>query len=181
MTTEYTPYYLQNGGSLTATAPVASGTDTITYTQPSLPGGALSYTSSPFVDGATLAGPITAKLYAGSSGTNLNLIATLYNLAPDGTATKLSSGSLVGSMRRLDQTRSWLDKGGVSIRPYGTFAADDYLVPGQNYELDLRILPRVARLATGHAVRLSITTQTPAADCVGVLGTDPCYPTWRRP
>ena len=123
------------------------------------------------------AGPISARLYAASSGTNLNLIASLYDVGPDGTATKLSSGSIVGSLRRLDRSRSWFDKYGMNIRPYGRYAADEYLVPEQNYELTFRILPRVAQLAPGHAVRLTITTQTPATDCAGVLGTDPCYPT----
>lgn len=177
MVSEYTPYYLGSGGALTSTVPMASGADTVVYTQPSATDGTLSYTSKPFADGATIAGPISAKLYANSSGTNLNLIATLYDLAPDGTATKLSAGSLVGSLRALDNTRSWFDERGINIRPYGSFLADDYLVPQKNYALTFRTLPRVAQLAPGHALRLTITTQTPAADCGAVLGTDPCYPT----
>ncbi len=177
MVTEYTPYYLDGAGALTQAAPTTSGADTIAYAQPSAPDGTLTYTSQPFGDGATLAGPISATLYASSSGTNLNLIAALYDLAPDGTATKLSSGSLVGSLRALDGSRSWFDNRGVNIRPYGSFVADNYLVPGKDYQLTFRILPRVAQLAPGHALRLTITTQTPAADCGAVLGTDPCYPT----
>jgi predicted acyl esterase len=177
MVSEYTPYYLDGAGGLTPAAPTVSGSDTVGYAQPSAPGGTLSYTSRPFVDGATLAGPISARLYASSSGTNLNLIATLYDLTPDGTATKLSSGSLVGSLRALGNSRSWFDKRDVNIRPYGSYVADDYLVPAKYYELTFRILPRVAQLAPGHALRLTITTQTPAADCGAVLGTDPCYPT----
>jgi uncharacterized protein len=177
MVSEYTPYYLQSGGALTSTAPQASGADTIDYTQPSALGGTLSYTSQPFASGATLAGPISARLYAGSSGTNLNLIATLADVAPDGSATKLSSGSLVGSLRALDGSRSWYDKRGVDIRPYGSFDADHYLIPDRNYELAFRVLPRVAQLAPGHSLRLTITTQTPAADCGALLGVDPCYPT----
>jgi predicted acyl esterase len=177
MVSQYTPYYLDGASALTSTAPTASGAETIVYTQPSAPGGTLSYTSRPFADGATLAGPISARLYASSSATNLNLIATLYDLASDGSATKLSSGSLVGSLRALDGSRSWFDEHGVNIRPYGSYVANDYLAPGKNYELTFRILPRVAQLAPGHALRLTITTQTPTADCGAVLGTDPCFPT----
>jgi hypothetical protein len=177
MVSAYTPYYLAGNGALTSTAPRTSATDTVAYTQPTAPDGTLSYTSSPFAHGATLAGPISATLYAGSTGPNLNLIATVYDLAPDGSATRLSSGSLVGSLRALDPSRSWFDRRGVNIRPYGSFTADEYLAPGKNYALTFRILPRVAQLPPGHALRLTITTQTPVADCGALLGTDPCFPT----
>jgi predicted acyl esterase len=177
MVGRYTQYYLRSGGALTATAPQAPGSDSIAYTQPSAADGSLSYTTPAFAAGATLAGPISAKLYAGASGTNLNLIATLHDVAPDGSATKLTSGSLVASLRALDGSRSWLDERGANIRPYGRYTADDPLVPGRTYELTFRILPRVAQLAPGHALRLTITTQTPAADCANALGVDPCFPT----
>jgi predicted acyl esterase len=177
MVSRYTPYYLRDGGALTSTAPTAAGSDTIAYTQPSAPAGTLTYTTPPFAAGATLAGPISAKLYAGASGTNLNLITTLSDVAPDGSATELTAGSLVGSLRALDTPRSWLDSAGANIRPYGRYTADEPLVPGKDYALTFRILPRVAQLSPGHALRLAITTQTPVADCAGALGTDPCFPT----
>jgi predicted acyl esterase len=173
----YTPYYLGSAGALTTSAPEAAGTDTIAYTQPSAPDGTLTYTTTPFAAGATLAGPISAKVYASASGTNLNLIATLSDVAPGGSATKLTSGSLVGSLRALDGSRSWFDDRGANIRPYGRYTADEPMVPGTDYALTFRILPRVAQLAPGHALRLTLTTQTPAADCAGALGTDPCFPT----
>ena len=177
MVSRYTPYYLGAGGALTSTAPAAAGSDSISYTQPSAPGGTLTYTTTPFAAGATLAGPISARLYAEASGTNLNLITTLSDIAPDGSATELTAGSLVGSLRALDAPRTWLDSAGADIRPYGSYTADAPLVPGRDYELTFRILPRVAQLAPGHALRLAITTQTPVADCAGALGTDPCFPT----
>jgi uncharacterized protein len=177
MTGRSTPYLLGDGGTLSSTGPQAAATDSIAYTQPNAPAGTLAYTTKPFGSGATLAGPISAKLYAGSSGTNLNLIATLVDVAPDGSATELASGSLVGSLRALDGSRSWLDDRGANIRPYGRYTADEPLVPGRTYALTFRILPRVAQLAPGHALRLTITTQTPATECANVLGTDPCFPT----
>jgi predicted acyl esterase len=172
-----TPYYLGGAGALTSTTPRVAGSDAIAYTQPSAPGGTLTYTTEPFAAGATLAGPISSKLYASASGTNLNLIATLYDVAPDRGATELTAGSLVGSLRALDASRSWLDSRGANIRPYGRYTTEEPLVPGRPYALTFRILPRVAQLARGHSLRLTITTQTPAADCAGALGTDPCFPT----
>jgi hypothetical protein len=177
MTTDYTPYYLDSGGRLSPSAPLQPGADSISYTQPDAPGGTVSYTTAPLGDGATLAGPISARLLASSTSTNLNLIATISDVASDGTATALSSGSLVGSLRALDGARSWYDSRGINIRPYGSYTSDEYLLPGKPYELVFRILPRVAEIAPGHSLRVTFTTQTPVTDCAGALGTDPCYPT----
>jgi hypothetical protein len=177
MVRRYTPHYLAGGGGLQPTPPAGGGTDTLLYAQPGTPGGSVTYTTKPLADGATLAGPISATLHASSSATNLNVIATLYDVAPDGGTTELTSGSLVGSLRALDRSRSWLDADGIDIRPYGSYTADDYLVPGRGYALTFRLLARVARIAPGHALRLTLTSQTPAMECAAVLGTDPCYPT----
>src|SRR5262249_25491506 len=62
-------------------------------------------------------------------------------------------------------------------RPYGTFSGDDYLVPGKDYRLAFPMSARVAAVAPGHALRLTVTTQTPAAVCQAQLGTAPCFPT----
>ncbi|WP_327238031.1 CocE/NonD family hydrolase [Streptomyces sp. NBC_01317] len=173
----YTPYYLGPGGTLGPTPPRGAGADRIAYTEPSAAGGRLAYTTEPFRRGAVLAGPLSARLWAGSSGTNLTLIAQLDDIAPGGAATKITSGSLVASLRALDADRSWRDSKGVVVRPYGTFAADRFLRPGQVYELTIGLSPRVARLAPGHALRLTLTTRTPEADCSAPVGVDPCFPT----
>jgi uncharacterized protein len=177
MTRRYTRFYLGSAGTLSASPPESSGTDTVAYVQPSVPGGSLTYTSPPLRSGATLAGPISTTLHAASSVTNLNLIVTLYDVGPDGGATKLTSGSVVASLRALDESRSWFDDRGIDVRPYGAFAADDYLVPGKSYTLSFRLLARAAQIAPGHSLRLAITTQTPVAECGAVLGVDPCFPT----
>ncbi|MFJ1596527.1 CocE/NonD family hydrolase [Streptomyces sp. NPDC088261] len=173
----YTPYYLGRDGTLGPARPRSTGADRITYTEPSAADGRLTYTTQPFRAGANLAGPISARLTASSTGTNLTLIAQLDDIAPDGTATKITSGSLVASLRALDTDRSWRDAKGVVIRPYGTFTADRYLRPGRAYPLTIGLSPRVTRLAPGHALRLTLTTQTPKAACLAPLGVDPCYPT----
>ncbi|WP_446039078.1 CocE/NonD family hydrolase [Streptomyces sp. SID1121] len=173
----YTPYYLGRDGILGTARPRSTGADRIAYVEPSAANGRLTYTTKPFREGAKLAGPISATLSASSTGTNLTLIARLDDIAPDGTATKITSGSLVASLRALDKKRSWRDTNGVVIRPYGTFTSDQYLRPGQLYPLTIGLSPRVARLAPGHALRLTLTTQMLRADCLTALGVDPCYPT----
>ncbi|MFI0468308.1 CocE/NonD family hydrolase C-terminal non-catalytic domain-containing protein [Saccharopolyspora sp. 5N102] len=56
--------------------------------------------------GATLAGPMSATIYARSSNTDLELIAHLYDVAPDGTATRIMEGAVLGSQRELDPRKS---------------------------------------------------------------------------
>ncbi|QIQ06264.1 CocE/NonD family hydrolase [Streptomyces liangshanensis] len=173
----YTPYYLGPGGTLGPTPPRSPGADRITYTEPSRAEGRLTYTTEPFRRGAVLAGPLSARVSASSSGTNLTLIARLDDIAPGGAATSITSGSLVASLRALDPNRSWRDAKGVVVRPYGTFGADRYLRPGRVYDLTIGLSPRAVRIAPGHALRLTLTTRTPEADCSAPLGVDPCFPT----
>jgi predicted acyl esterase len=168
---EATPFYLGAGGTLT-TRP-RTGVDEIAYAQ----NAALEYTTTPFRHGTTIAGPLSASLVASSSGTNLQLIGTLSDVAPDGTVTKLAAGSLVGSQRALDRSRTWYDAAGHAIRPYGTFTGDEYLTPGKRYRLEFPMSSRVAEVAPGHALRLTVTTQTPASECGQLLRFAPCYPT----
>jgi predicted acyl esterase len=170
-------YYLRAGGGLATSPPADDGGDEISYTQPDAAGGHLDYTTEPLRDGATIAGPISATVHASSSGTNLQLIGRLYDVAADGAATRITAGSIVGSLRALDPARSWHDERGIDVRPYGSYTADAYLTPGAAYELTFRLLPRLIRIAPGHRLRLTLTTQTPAPECGNLLGLDPCTPT----
>jgi predicted acyl esterase len=169
----YTPYYLDDYGTLSASTPKTRSTLAIRYA----PDASLSFTSKPFRQGARLAGPISASLVASASGTNLHLIATLYDVAPDGTTAKVTSGNLVASLRALDLRRSWFDRNGIDIRPYGDFTADHLLTPGKPYRLDFPMSERLAAIAPGHSLRLVLTTQTPASACGTLVGRDPCFPT----
>jgi predicted acyl esterase len=168
LTPAYTPYYLQGAGALAA-AGLTSGSDTITWGQPAQPGTTLSYTTRPLTRGATLAGPISASIYASSSNSNLELIATLYDIAPNGTATQITTGTLLGSMRAEDPRQSWYARNGVLIQPAHPFLADDYLPAGIPARYDIKLNPTVWSLLPGHSLRLTLSTQTPAADCNSVL------------
>lgn len=178
MVERYTPYYLGAGNTLTITPPRRTGGSyAISYTQPGSANGSLTYTTAPFKKGATLAGPISATIYASSTSTNLNIIATLSVVAPDGAVTALTSGSLVGSLRALEPGRSWADGRGIDIRPYGSFSRDSYLQPGKIYELNIALAPRVTQVEPRDSLRLTITTQAATSTCKAALGSDPCFPT----
>jgi len=170
MIRESTPYYLGAGGTLGSRR--TGGADAIAYGQDSL-----TYTTTPFRHGTTIAGPISASLVASTSGTDLNLIGTLSDVAPDGTVTPLAAGSLVGSQRALDRRRTWYDVAGHDIRPYGAFTGALPLTPGRDYRLEFPMSSRIAEVAPGHALRLTVTTQSPASACGQPTWTAPCYPT----
>jgi uncharacterized protein len=170
---DYSTFYLNSAAALTAKRPTSVESDTIAWTQPTEAGGALSYTTPPFEKGATLAGPISAEVYASSSNTNLQLIATLIDVAPGGTETPITFGAVLGSQSGLDPARNWYDKRGTLIRPYTTQFADVYLSPGQTQLFAIPLHPRLWSVAPGHALRLRFTTQSPASECVRVYIT-PC-------
>jgi predicted acyl esterase len=162
---KYTTYFLNAAGALTSERPDGSGSDAIAWTQPTEAGGALVYTTQPLSDGATLAGPTSATVYASSSNTNLELIATLFDVGPDQTATPITFGAVLGSQSALDPARNWYDTEGVLTRPYTSQIRDDYLSAGRTQPFSIALHPRLWSLAPGHSLRLVLTTQSPASDC----------------
>jgi predicted acyl esterase len=155
------------GRAVGGSARSARGSDPIAWVPPSTPGGTLTYSTPPLANGATLAGPVSATLYASSSNTNLMLIATLTDVAPDGTAAPITFGAVLGSQRALSPLETWRDRDGTVIRPYTRQTGDDYLTPGEVTRFDIALHPRLWAVPPGHSLRLTLTTQTPAAACAG--------------
>jgi hypothetical protein len=112
---------------------------------------------------------------ASSSNRNLELIGSLHDIAPDGTATGISTGAVLGSQRALDPEKSWQDAQGTLIYPYLRQADDDYLMPGQVYRFDIGLFPRLWAVAPGHSLRLTLTTQMSEEFCSkAYFGSEPC-------
>jgi predicted acyl esterase len=171
-----TKYFLDSSGALSPSQPAAAGEETLAWSQPSA-GSRAPYESPKFTEGGTLAGPITASLFASSTTSNIELIGTLQEIALDGTVTTVSSGTVLGSMSENDPTRSWVDKNGVPVRPYGKYDADRYVPAGTIQQYDFLIYSRFASIRPGSKLRLVLTTQAPTDICSPFLGTDPCLPT----
>ena len=165
MTRSYTPYYLAPDGAMGTTPAATTSTVALAWA----PGQSLTYTSEPFRDGALLAGPVAATVYATSTTRDVELVATLNDVAPDGTVQPLpmqavfADGALIGSARAVDQTRSWYDGSGRPIAPYHSFATtDERPVPvGTPVRYDIEMHPRILDLEPGHRLQLVIQSQSP--------------------
>ncbi len=87
-------------------------------------------------------------------------MATLEDVAPDGTATPITTGALLGSLRAVDASKSWTEPDGRMILPYHPYTAQSKQpVPtGTVTRFDIEIRPTFADLAAGHRLRLNLTT-----------------------
>jgi predicted acyl esterase len=174
MADKYTTLHLNSSAKLTPDPGAVPVNDVIVWAQPNT-GAMLSYTSEPLADGATLAGPISVTVSARSSNTNLELVGFLYDVAPDGTATEITNGVVLGSQRALDSDKTWYDADGKLIYPYMLQERDEYLTPGETYRFDIGLFPRVWSIPAGHSVRLALTTQMPQEFCdAAFFGSEPC-------
>lgn len=174
---DYTRWFLDGASGLETAGPGKGGAETVRFEEPGSPQGRLSFTTAPLSRGATLAGPISASIYARSSNTELELIARLYDVGPDGNATLVSKGAVLGSQRTLDPQASWKDRRGTSVWPWPAQKRDSYLQPGKVYRFDIALLPVQWSVGSGHRLRLELTTQSPASACPPAfksIGNDPC-------
>jgi predicted acyl esterase len=174
MVANYTTYHLNSSNKLTTAQPTNTVNNLIEWAQPGAES-TLTYATESLPNGATLAGPISISVAASSSNTNLALLAFLYDLAPDGSATEITNGVVLGSQRALDESKTWHDATGKLIYPYPLQARDDYLTPDVVYQFDIGLFPRLWSIAPGHAVQLKLLTQMPQAFCdAAYFGSEPC-------
>ena len=175
---DYTDWYLTPADNLTGVTTEVEGAAELRWASPETEGGRLVFETPPFAAGATLAGPISASIYAQSSNTNLALIAKLYEVAPDGTIERVSMGAVLGSQRTLDSDRSWTDRRGTITWPWPKLRRDDFLTPSEVYRLHVALAARQWAIAPGSRLRLELTTQSPQEICPDegnvALVSEPC-------
>jgi uncharacterized protein len=164
-TSHYTSWYLDTGGTMSATKSPTESSNPLKWGDPAQMGTRLTFSTPPFEKGATLAGPISATIYASSSNTNLELLADLYDVGLDEIQTLITKGAVVGSLRELDREKSWTDAAGTSTWPWPKLDQDEYLTAGEVYRFDIALLPRLWAVNPGHVLRLVLTTQSPAETC----------------
>jgi hypothetical protein len=124
---------------------------------------ATSYTSTPFTHATTLAGPVTATVYASATTSETQLAAELEEVTPDGTSYPVTEGALLGSLRAVNAGRSWT-AGGMTVLPYHLYtqASAKPVSPGAMTEYQIQIFPTLVTIASGDSLRLTLsTTDTP--------------------
>ena len=104
-----------------------------------------------------LAGTSMARLFVSTTRSDAYLVARVEDVAPDGTATPLSSGWQVLSLRKVDRQRSAY-RNGLMIQPWhpDTRASVQPVSSGKVYELDVEIFPTLATIPAGHSLRLAV-------------------------
>lgn len=130
--------------------------DALTETGP----GALTYTTPAFSQDTVLGGPVAATIYASSTTPETEFVATLEDVAPDGTATPITTGALLGSLRAVDASRSWTAPTGQPLLPYHpyTLQSKQPVPTGKVTRFDIEIRPTFAQVSQGHRLRLTLTT-----------------------
>jgi putative CocE/NonD family hydrolase len=118
-----------------------------------------TYTTAPLSSPATVAGPITATVYASANTPQTEWVAEVEEVTPDGTSFPLTEGALLGSLRSTDPSRSWT-AGGTTIYPYHPYTQGSArpVVPGATEKYQIQIFPTLATLAAGDRLRVTIST-----------------------
>jgi putative CocE/NonD family hydrolase len=99
-----------------------------------------------------LVGPSALRLVASSTANNTDWHAKLADVAPDGSETIITEGSLRASHRAVDGARS------RPARPFHPHTNPQPIVPGRYYAYDVEIWPTAYRLAAGHRLQLRLTS-----------------------
>lgn len=126
------------------------------------PPSCLAWDSATLESDLDVFGEIELRLEATSTAPDTAWIATLQDVAPDGTATIVTSGYLRAGLREVDEAES---RCGAPHLPCRSFEA----VPvGQRAEYRIPLVPNARRFKAGHRIRLALTSddqnpETPAA------------------
>ncbi len=105
--------------------------------------GTQNYTTAPFAKPTTLAGPIGATLYAATTTTDAEWVVQLSDVAPDGTATSLTSGLLEGNQRSLNAALTWPAPDGKPLLPWHPYtkSAQKPISAGEVTRFDVEVFP----------------------------------------
>ncbi|MBU0995324.1 MAG: hypothetical protein KJ737_22740 [Proteobacteria bacterium] len=163
-TDTYTPFYIEAEGKLNRNIP-GEGQDSIRWANPDEENSMLFYTSAPLEQPKTIAGTITTTVWASSSNTNMELIAVLYDVDPDGKEKEITHGALLGSLRAVSDEGSWYDTNDIMIQARHLFLSDDYLTPDKTERFDINLYPTLWKVGAGHSLRLEISTMAGSDRC----------------
>jgi len=99
-------------------------------------------------------------VFAKASARDTELVAQVQDVAPDGTATPLTEGALLGSLRSLDASSTWTATDGQVLQAGHSYSAASVAAvsPGKMTRYDIEVYPTYATIAAGHRIRIAIST-----------------------
>lgn len=179
-------YFLQGGGGLSKTPPVADAAPSTVIQQPlngicsestlqislGLTGYApidcfyqdnvaqtleATFDTAPLTEDMYINGPILADIWMSTTAQNAGIAVRVSDLYPDGSAHALSSGLLTASFRAVDESKSrYLD--GEMIQPWHPFTAESVAAVGSGniVKVPVEIFPTSALIRKGHKLRISV-------------------------
>ncbi len=177
-TSNYRTLFLAPEGKLAPDA--AAGTPgTVSLAYGDRDGGGITnaiFTTDPFNQATYIAGSAALSVTVQTASADVLVIGDLYDVAPDGTETRITRGNLVGSMRTPLPAREWRVTGDTLVRPAHDFSRKVAVEPNQPITMDIALQPRLALLDKGHRLRLVIKARSDALtrDCHFQLGPYPC-------
>ena len=181
LTDRYTAFHLGSEGSFRTAKSVRKAEAGLSWGPPTESGTTTSFDAAPFQSDRLIAGPIAATLWARSSTSNIDLLATLFDVGPNGQATQIAVGNLIGSLRSVNKSYSWFDETGLMVLPYHPYITNKYAAAGSLQRYDIEMTPTLYTVATGHHLRLVVSTQPATKDCASLLSALktplPCLPT----
>ncbi|MDQ8205026.1 CocE/NonD family hydrolase [Pelagicoccus sp. SDUM812003] len=140
------------------------------YSRGEIPLGSLIYETESLQEAVQVTGHPTVNLWVSSTATDGDFVATLRDVAPDGSVTSYNTmGQLRASMRKLAEPP--YDRLGL---PYHRSFESDVqpLIPGEPVELSFDILPISITFKEGHKIQLVVsfvTRGTPELDPAPVV------------
>ena len=156
------------------------------------PATSISYTSAPLTRPERITGPLSATLFASATSTETEWVVEVEDVSPSGSATPLTEGALLGSLRSVDQSVSWPAPNGGYLLPYHPYsqASAQPVTPNVVTRYDVEIFPTFATIPAGDSIRVTISsadsphlsaTQPETANLVGgvyTLERTPAYPSY---
>lgn len=118
----------------------------------------LTFTSAPVSSPTEISGPISVHLNTVHQATDGYWTVTVNDVAPDGRSTVLTTGQLVSSLRKVDDSRSERSANGAYTDPFHPLTLESMLPvePGKPIPLDIAVIPTDAVLAPGHRLRIDV-------------------------
>jgi predicted acyl esterase len=98
-------------------------------------------------------------VYASATTSETEFVAELEDVTPSGAAYPLTEGALLGSLRAVDNKRSWTADG-MTVLPYHPYteASAKPVTAGAVTEYQIEIFPTLVTIAAGDSLRLTLST-----------------------